>query len=267
MSYPHRPTDDGAPLLHWRDGAVARLRFNRPRSLNAIDGAMADAFHGACRMIAADPLVRVVVLDGEGRAFMAGGDVAAMQADPLATAATLIAGMHGGLRVLAGMAAPSIAVLHGAVAGGGLGVALGCDLAIAAEGTRLDLAYTRLGTSADCSTSWNLPRIVGLRKALEIALLCEPIDAAEALRLGLVNRVVPADRLRAEADSLAQRLADGPTLALGRLKRLMRESSQRDLDGQLDAEADQFRASTQTADFAEGVDAFLSKRRAVFAGR
>jgi 2-(1,2-epoxy-1,2-dihydrophenyl)acetyl-CoA isomerase len=267
MSYPDRPADTGAPLLHWRDGAVARLRFNRPRALNAIDAAMADAFLLACREVAADPLVRTVVLDGEGRAFMAGGDIAAMRADPAGTAATLIAGMHGGIRILSGMAAPSIAVLHGAVAGGGLGVALGCDLAIAAEGTRFDLAYTRLGTSADCSTSWNLPRIVGLRKALELALVCDPIDAAEALRLGLVNRVVPADRLREEADTFARRLSEGPTLALGRLKRLMRESSGRDLDGQLDAEAEQFVASTRTADFAEGVEAFLGRRPAVFAGR
>ena len=260
MTYPNKPTADNPPVLCWRDAGIAHIRFNRPASLNAIDVPLALAFHEGCRRIADDPLARVVVLSGEGRAFMAGGDLAAMAVDPQGVARQLIASMHGGIEILAGLPAPVIASLHGAVAGGGLGLALACDLAIAAEGTRLNLAYPKIGTSSDCATSWALPRLVGLRKALEIALLSEPIEAQEALRLGLLNRVVPADRLQSETLALARQLADGPREALARLKRLIRDAGQRDLPAQLDAEAESCVACAGTADFAEGVAAFLQKR-------
>ena len=117
--------------------------------------------------------------------------------------AAVIGEVHPALELLAALRAPVIAAVHGAVAGGGLGVALAADLVIAAEGTKFAMAYPRIGTSADCSTSWNLVRLLGPRKAMEIALLSEPCDAAEALRLGLINRVVPADSLQAEASQLA----------------------------------------------------------------
>lgn len=260
MPYPDRSAQDAGPALCWREEGIAHLRFNRPTALNAIDLPMSRAFLDACRHIADDAQVRVVVISGEGRAFMAGGDIAAMQADPQAVASELIAGMHGGIEILAGLAAPVIASVHGAVAGGGLGLALACDLGIAAEGTRFNLAYPLLGTSSDCATSWALPRLLGLRKALEIALLSEPIDAAEALRLGLVNRVVPADRLVQETQAMARKLADGPREALGRLKRLIRESAQRSLPEQLAAEAESFLVCAGTPDFAEGLNAFLQKR-------
>jgi len=184
-----------------------------------------------------------------------------------ATADRLIENLHGGLLRLAAIDAPVIAALHGAVAGGSLSLALGCDLAIAAEGTRFNLAYGRIGASCDGSSSWHLPRIVGLRKAMEIALLSEAFDAAEAQRLGLVNRVVPAEALQAEALALAQRLAAGPTLAYGRMKRLLRASFDRDLAAQLDAEREAFIAGTRTHDFAEGLAAFFERRPAVFEGR
>ncbi|WP_213957924.1 MULTISPECIES: enoyl-CoA hydratase/isomerase family protein [unclassified Variovorax] len=265
MSYPERASAD-EPVLDWRSPeGVAHIRFNRPRSLNAIDVAVAQGFRMACQRIAEDPQVRVVVVSGEGRAFMAGGDLGAMRDDPQATAQSLIEGMHGGIRILARLAAPVIASLHGAVAGGGLGLALACDLGIAAEGTRFNLAYPKIGASSDCATSWALPRLVGLRHALEIALLCEPVEAHEALRLGLVNRVVPAASLQSETEAMALRLAQGPREALGRLKRLVRESLERTLDQQLDAEAASFVACAGTSDFQEGVSAFLEKRAPRFA--
>ena len=156
-------------MQHWREGAIARIHFNRPQALNAIDTAVAAGFLRACEDIAADVGVRAVWLSGEGRAFMAGGDLAEMQRDPQPVAQALIAGMHGGLRLLATLDAPVVASVQGAVAGGGLGLTLGCDLVIAAEGTRFSMAYPQIGASCDCSTSWGLPRIVGLRKALELA--------------------------------------------------------------------------------------------------
>jgi 2-(1,2-epoxy-1,2-dihydrophenyl)acetyl-CoA isomerase len=267
MALPESVPPDLTPLRCWREGGIAHLRFNRPQAMNAIDLPMAQAFHQACRQISADPQVRVVVLSGEGRAFMAGGDLQSMAADPTAVAAELIGEMHAGIELLAALSAPVIASVHGAVAGGGLGLALVCDLIVAAEGTRFNLAYTRIGTSSDCGTSWGLPRWVGLRKALEIALLCEPFDAAEALRLGMVNRVVPADALAEQTLAWARQIEASAPLAVGRLKRLMRQSDQQDLPTQLAVEAREFVACAGSADFAEGVAAFLAKRPAHFNGR
>lgn len=266
MTYPTRPAEAAAGVLHWRTGGVAHLRFCRPQALNAIDRAMAGAFLRACEDIARDPQVRVVQLSGEGRAFMAGGDLVEMRDDPVGAAGELIAGMHGGIRLLAALDAPVVAQVHGAVAGGGLGLMLACDLAVAAEGTRFSVAYPLIGASCDCSTSWALPRVLGLRKAAELALLSDTIDAAEALRIGLVNRVVPTERLEAQTDAIVQRLAAGPTRALGRLKKLLRSAHDNELGTHLDAEAEGFTACAATADFREGVSAFLDKRPARFAG-
>lgn len=259
-------SEAASPVLYDREGAVAHLRFNRPAALNAIDAATAAAFLAACRSIAADPSVRAVVIAGEGRAFMAGGDIAQFRDDPDSVPATLIAPMHEAVEILTTLRAPVVASLHGAVAGAGLSLALACDLAIAAEGTRFSFAYANLGASCDLGASWSLPRVVGLRRALEIALLSEPIDAAEALRLGLVNKVVAADALAAETQRLAQRLAAGATVAQDALKQLMRAASGRDLHAQLDAEREAFAACSATADFAEGVAAFLDKRRPHYRG-
>ncbi len=250
-----------------RDGAVATLSFNRPGSMNALDIPTAQAFHEACKTVAADKSVRAVIVRGEGRSFGVGGDLAAMKGDATQVATQLIDNMHASVMMLASMDAPVIASLHGAVAGGSMSLACACDLAIAAEGTSFNLAYPRIGASCDLSSSWHLPRLVGLRNAMHIALLSDSFDAAEALRLGLINRVVPLADLPNETMALAQRLAAGPTLAFGRLKRLFRQSFEHDLPTQLDAEAEQFRASTRTHDFAEGLTAFLGKRPAVFEGR
>lgn len=264
MTYPD--INPAGSVQHWRSGGVAYIRFNRPQALNAIDRAMAKAFRQACADIAADTSVRAVRISGEGRAFMAGGDLVEMLAAPEQAAHELISGMHAGIRLLAAVNAPVVCAVHGAVAGGGLGLMLACDLVVAAEGTRFGVAYPLIGASCDCSTSWGLPRAVGLRKATELALLGDTFDAEEALRLGLVNRVVPKDQLDAEADALIERLVHGPTQALGRLKKLLRSALDHDLDVHLDAEAAGFLACAATADFREGVGAFLEKRPPCFQG-
>lgn len=250
-----------------REGAVVRLRFQRPEVLNALDLPMARALRDACVSIAADPSVRVVVLSGAGRAFVAGGDISVMREDPVRRAGELIDMAHDALRRLTELPVPVLASLHGAVAGGGLGIALAADLAVAAEGTRFNLAYANIGTSCDCSNSWALPRLVGVRRALEIALLSDTLDAAGALRLGLVNRVVPADALAAETDRIALRLAAGAPAALANLKRLMRESFDHTFAEQLDAEREAFLRCAATADFREGLAAFAEKRPARYEGR
>ena len=258
-------SDLSSVLLKIESG-IAHLTVNRPEAMNAIHVPMADAFLAQCQAIAQDPSVRVVVLRGAGKAFGVGGDLATLQADSVNSANALISRLHEAVLILARLNAPVIASLHGVVAGGSLSLSSACDLAIAAQGTRFNLAYANVAASCDVSASWSLPRLVGLRNALQMALLSDTFDAQEALRLGLVNRVVPAEALEAEVSALANRLAQGPTLAYGKLKRLMRESFQNTLEAQLEAERTQFMASAQTADFKEALDAFLSKRKPNFKG-
>ena len=257
-----------APALEVsRAGAVATLRFNRPHTLNAIDVPMAQALLAAVKALAADPTVRAVVLCGAGKGFMAGGDPATLRDNPVKGAANLLGPLNEAVRVLAGMNAPVIAKVHGVAAGAGLSLMLQADFVIAAEGTRFNLAYINLGTSCDVGASWALPRLVGLRQALEIALLGDTLTAPEALRLGLVNRVVPAEHLDTAANALIDRIAHGPTLAYGAMKRLMRASFDRDLDTQLIAETAAFAGCAATQDMRTGIEAFFAKKPAVFEGR
>ncbi len=259
--------DPTAPLLLERNGAIATLRFNRPEALNAINVPMANAFLTAVQSIAADPGVRAVVLRGNGRGFMAGGDLATLRADPVQGAIDILTPLNQALQLLAQMNAPVIAQVHGAAAGAGLSLVLMADYVIAAEGTRFNLAYINLGTSCDVGASWALPRIVGVRQALEIALLGEAFTADDAQRLGLVNRVVPGAELDSATAALAQRLASGPTLAYGAMKRLMRASMDHTLPEQLAAEKDAFVHCAGTEDFRAGVEAFHQRQSPQFVGR
>ena len=259
--------DTSAPLLIGREGAVATLQFNRPAALNAIDVPMARAFLAAVKAIAEDRSVRAVLLRGSGKGFMAGGDLAVLQADPLQGAADLIGPLHEAVALLATLDAPVVAQVHGVAAGAGLSLMLQADFVLCAEGTRFNLAYVNIGASCDVGASWALPRWVGLRRALEIAMLGDMLDAAAAERMGLVNRVLPAHALDDEAMAWAQRLAAGPTVALGQLRRLMRGSFDRDLPAQLEAESAAFRQCAASEDFKTGVDAFFDKRKPAFTGR
>lgn len=259
-------SDTSEPIRLERQGAVATLVLNRPAQLNAINVPMAQAFDRACAALAADPSVRAVVLRGEGRCFGAGGDLAEFQREPQTQALAVIEPMHRGLLCLAAMDAPVIASLHGSVAGGSLSLALGCDLALAASDARFNLAYVNVAASCDVGGSWHLPRLVGLRRAMQLALLGDSIDAAEALQMGLVNQVVPPDQLAGATQWLAHRLADGPTLAHGRLKRLLRSAFTNDLATQLDLERDGFHGSAGTEDFREALDAFFARRKPQFKG-
>ena len=260
-------TAPASPLQITREGAVVTLRFSRPEALNAIDVPMAQALLAAVRDIAADASVRAVVLCGAGKGFMAGGDLATLRADPVQGAAALLAPLNEAVQVLATLNAPVIAKVHGVAAGAGLSLMLQADFVIAAEGTRFNLAYINLGTSCDVGASWALPRLVGLRNALEIALMGDTLTAPDALRLGLVNRVVPAQHLDTAAHALIERIAHGPTLAYGAMKRLMRASFDRDLDTQLIAETAAFAGCAATEDMRTGIEAFYAKKPPVFEGR
>ena len=263
--------NDGV-LVDIHDG-IARVTLNRPAALNALNSEMADGLVAAMDRVAADGAVRCVVLRGAGDHFMAGGDLkffhGLLERPPQARHdhfQEMIGRLHPAIVTMRAMPKPILVSLRGAAAGFGLSLALATDLAIAAEESYFTLAYSLIGTSPDGGSTWSLPRLVGLRKAMEIALLGERFDAAEALRLGLVNWVVPGDALDAETDKIARRLAAGAGLALGRTKSLLSQSFDRSLAEQLDAERDNFAACAASEDFAEGITAFIEKRKADFTG-
>lgn len=259
----------GSAVLLTVADRIAEIRFNRPARLNAIDVEVAKGFATAVRTALADENVAVIVVSAEGRAFVAGGDLAHLRAasDRPQALHELIDPMHAALKALAASPKITIGSLGGAVAGGGMSLALTLDLVVAAETTTFNFAYARVAASADCGGSWALPRLVGLRRALEIALLSETIDAQSAHRLGIVNRLVPEDRLAAETRLVAERIASGAGFALGEVKALMRTSGERSFDAQLDAEAESFARCTATRDFDEALDAFFGRRAPQFAGR
>lgn len=251
------------------DGAVRTLTLNRPEKMNALDDAMADALFAALQQAAKTDTVRCVVLRGSGRAFFAGGDVSefARHGERAGEyAGQLIDRYHPSVEAIARMEKPVVAALHGAVAGAGLSLAMTADLAIAHEETIFCMAYSLIGASPDGGSTYFLPRLLGRRRAMEIALLSERFGAAKALELGLVNQVAADAEFEAALATLAGRLAAGPTKAYGRIKRLMDASLDRDLTGQLAAERAAFVEGVATRDFQEGIQAFTGKRKPDFKG-
>ncbi len=260
-------------LLEVSEG-VATVTLNRPEALNALNDDMMAALVEVMARVEADEAARCVVLRGAGDHFMAGGDIKGFHGRLAETPAERgahfrdkIHGLHPAIAAMRRMPKPVIASLRGAAAGFGLSLALATDLAIAAEDAYFTLAYCLIGTSPDGGSSYHLPRIVGLRKAMEIALLGERFDAETARALGLVNWVVPSADLEAETAKLAARLARGPGHALGETKALLNASFDNSLEAQLALEAESFASCAATQDFAEGVTAFVEKRSAKFQGK
>lgn len=254
--------DDAAVIVE-RQGAVLTVTMNRPRVLNVLDEAMADALVAAFAPIAGDTSVRAVVLAGAGRSFMAGGDLSRFDADLAAapaTAAALIDRFHMLMRMIKALPQPVIAAVQGPVAGGGVGLALACDLVIAAQGASFLSAYTRLGTNPDGGTTWSLTQLLGPRRALEFVLLNEAMDAETALRLGLVNRVVPDGESTRSAQAMAERLGQGSFAAGKATKALIQAAAEGSFDAQLDLEKQAFTGNAGTADFREGIRAFFERR-------
>jgi 2-(1,2-epoxy-1,2-dihydrophenyl)acetyl-CoA isomerase len=252
------------------EAGVATLSFNRPQVMNAMDGEMMIQFRAAAELLQRDDAVRVVVLRGEGPGFIAGGDVGVFHRH-LAELPELIVRwgreMHFAIQALRRMSKPVLASVHGACAGAGFSILCATDLAIAAEDARFSLAYTGIGASPDGGSSYFLPRLVGYKKAMELTLLPDLFDAATAKSLGLLNWVVPAGELAAETARIAKRLASGPTHAYGEAKRLLNDSPARSMETQMEEELFAFARCARTQDFADGVAAFVEKRRPQFKGR
>ncbi|HEY7678100.1 MAG TPA: enoyl-CoA hydratase-related protein [Candidatus Methylomirabilis sp.] len=249
---------------------VAYVTLNRPQVLNALSIEMTQELLDAIDRVRRDPGPRCMVLAGAGRAFCAGGDVKAFREQAARGAAgalpyELAVVMHRAIAAMVRMPKPTIAAVQGFAAGGGVGLALGCDLVVAAEGARFDMAYARIGTSPDGASTYFLPRTLGVKRALELALFGGAIDAQEALGRGLINWVVPPGELEVAVRDWAERLARGPAHAMGIGKALMYRGLHEGLEAQMEAEAVGIGACGRTPDFVEGVTAFVEKRPPAFA--
>ncbi len=258
---------DDAVVRTERHGAVLTVTMNRPKVLNVLDEALADALLAAFTGLGEDRSIRAVILAGAGRSFMAGGDLSRFHADLAAapgTASFLIDRFHGLMRLIKAMPQPVIAAVQGPVAGGGVGLALACDLVIAAQDATFLSAYTKLGTNPDGGTTWTLTQLLGPRRALEFVLLNDVINAEDALRLGLVNSVVPGSGLGNAARALAERLSAASFGATKATKELVRAATTGSFDEQLNLEKQAFVTNAGSDDFREGIAAFFEKRAARF---
>ncbi len=257
-----------ADLEEARDGRVAILTMNRPDRLNALSGEMLEALLEALPRLAHDDDVGCVVLTGAGRGFCAGGDIGAMAEDEgsktLEQGTARLRRAMDTSRWLREMPKPAIAMVNGPIAGAGMSLGLACDIRIAAEEARFVTAFANVGFSGDFGGSYFLTQIVGTAKARELYFTADKLSAQEALALGIYNRVVAADALRDETLALARRLADGPGIALGYMKKNMNAALTAPLAQMLDMEAMHHMRCAATADHKEAAKAFMEKRAPQF---
>ena len=257
-----------------REAGVVTLTLNRPQARNALSDEMVRSLDAAFASGEHDGSVRAYVIRGAGEHFMAGGDVKdfyARRHNPAEQrrddTERMVHQLHLLIYRMRRAPQPIVAAVRGGVAGFGMSLMMACDLAVAAEDAFFTLAYCHIGLSPDGSSTWSLPRIVGTRKAMELALLGERFSAPEALRLGLVNRLAPPASLDDEALKLAQRLASGPGRALAHTKRLINASLGNTLETQLQMEGVAVADCMASEDLKEGVTAFVEKRAPRFTGR
>ena len=246
-----------------RADGVATLTLNRPDAYNALDLALGRELFQASIELDEDPDVRCVVVTGAGKAFCAGGDVKSF-VDNLGRIGVhikeLTTYLHGAISRLCRSDKPVLMAVNGVAAGGGFSLALSGDLVIAAESAKFTMAYSRIAATPDGSSSYFLPRLVGVRRALELYLTNRPLSAQEALQWGMITRVVPDAELVPAVGALARELAQGPSKAFGAAKRLFHQSTWESLETQMELEAQAIAASGHTEDFRAGVTAFADKK-------
>ena len=268
---PETPDTTSEPviLLDIHD-EIAHITLNRPTAMNALNLEMARALLDAAMQCDETTGVRAVVLAGVGKMFCAGGDVKSFVSEDerLPTYVRAITTyLHAAISCLARMNAPVIAAVEGGAAGGGMSLALACDLIIAAESARFTAAYTRIGLCPDGSMTYTLSRLVGMRRALELTLTNRALTAQQALDWGMITAVAPDGEALRQADALASQFAHGPTLAYGATKRLLHQGWSETLETQMMAESQAISAMSATADASEGMRAFLAKRAPDFTGK
>ena len=252
-------------VVEEKDG-VAWVRMNRPDELNALNLTMAKELCRVAARCTTEKSIRAVVLTGTGKGFSAGGDVKGMhrtlkekgRADLFLR--DLALHLHSFVAEIVRMPKPVIAAVNGIAAGAGFSMSLACDLSLAVEGARFVLAYTNIGLVPDGGSTYFLSRIVGVRKAMEIVYLNEPMGAEEALRLGIVNKVFPEEDFEQGVLSVAQKLARGPMATYGRAKKLIRLGLSETIESQMENERQGIAERSLAPEFREGVTAFVEKR-------
>ena len=257
-------------VLYEVKDAVATITLNRPDAYNALNLSLGRDLFRAALEADEDRAVRCIVVTGAGRAFCAGGDVKDFADTPDRIGILikeLTTYLHGAVSRLARAQKPVLMGVNGVAAGGGMSLALGGDLVVAAESARFTMAYSKIAASPDGSSSYFLPRLIGLRRALELHYTNRVLSAREALEWGLITRVHPDAEFPGALAALARELAQGPTLAFGRAKLLFHQSTHESLETQMELEAQAIAASGHTEDFRNGVAAFARKQAVSFHGR
>lgn len=259
-------------ILLEKDSGIGTVTLNRPQALNAVNEAMGHEYIEIMETLSKDSDVRVVVVRGAGKAFCAGADVNSFMALVEARERGEHAVLHPDFRrrvpmLMRNMPQPTIAAVQGAVLGLGFTIALNCDMRIAAEDSRFGTGHVRLGLCPECGSTYLLPRLIGLPRAMELTLTGRVIGAQEAYEMGMLNRVVPVDKLVDETYALARAIAVGPPLALPAIKRLVHSGLNTELAAQVEFEATSIAGLFQTRDHSEAVRAFFEKRPPVFSGR
>jgi 2-(1,2-epoxy-1,2-dihydrophenyl)acetyl-CoA isomerase len=251
------------PVLYDVADGVATITLNRPDVSNALDLGLCEGLLAAVQKASGDESVRVVLLLGNGKLFCGGGDVAAMAAadDRGAFLHELADTAHDAVRALAGLEKPVVAGVQGAAAGAGFALTLAADLVVAGESARFLTAYTAIGLTPDTGSSWLLPQVVGLKRALELVLTNRRLTAAEAVEWGIATSTCPDDSVREDAQALAKQLAAGPAFAFGQARALLRSARETSFGDHLDAEARTIAQAGTTAEATALVDAFAGARR------
>jgi 2-(1,2-epoxy-1,2-dihydrophenyl)acetyl-CoA isomerase len=258
-------------LLEVRDG-VATITLNRPDSMNSLDVATKERLREVVTAVAEDPEARAVVLTGSGRAFCVGQDlrehVAILRSEERESLFRTVEEHYNPIvTALATMPKPVVCAVNGVAAGAGVSLALACDLRVVAEGAGFNFAFAGIALSCDTGSSWTLPRLVGREKALELLYFPTTVPAEEAVAIGLAGRVVPADELAGVTGDLARRLAEGPTVALGAIRRSVAYAADHSFVDSLAFEGRMMTLTGATADHSDAVDSFLAKERPTFHGR
>ena len=271
MSEASSAAPSGALVLETRNEGVAHLVLNRPDKLNALSADLSTALQAALQRVAEDESVRVVVLSGAGRAFCAGGDLGAIgkgreRKETAELGPILRSGMQAVLKMRV-MPQPVIAAIHGPAAGAGMNLALAADIRIASEFASFGQTFSRVGLFPDYGGTYFLPQLVGPAVAAELFYTGEMIDVQTALRLGIVNRVVPVAELEMEVGTLARKIAQGPPLAVRAIKKALFGSQAQELARALEDEAQQQMECFYSEDCSEGIRAFFEKRHPKFSGK